>query len=248
MMRPFLTLARVEVALLTREPAAVFFTLALPVLLLALQGGDNAPDPDLGGFGAIDVMVPGYLLLVMCTSGLMALPETLATYRERGFLRRLRVSPLRPWQILGAHAVTHLTMSLVGLVLLVGVGVGAFNLNPPTGSAAAAVALVASAVAVVAIGFLLGAVLPTARTTQAVAAAIYLPAILVSGVVMPREGLPEMARRIGDALPFSYGVRAVREAWTVGTVDWFSLAALTGVAVVAMAVGVRTFRWESRAE
>ncbi len=78
-MRPFLTLTRVEIALLIREPAAVVFTLALPLLLLALQDGENAPDADLGGFGAIDVMVPGYLLLVMCTSGLMALPETLAT-------------------------------------------------------------------------------------------------------------------------------------------------------------------------
>lgn len=245
-MRPFLTLTRVEMALLAREPAAVFFTLALPLLLLSLQGGDNTADPKLGGFGTIDVMVPGYLLLVMCTSGLMALPETLASYRERGFLRRLRVSPLRPWQILGAHALTHLTMTLVGLVLLVGVGIAAFNLNPPAGFAAAALALVASAVAVVAIGFLLGAVLPTARTTQAVAAMLYFPAIFVSGAVMPREALPHLARRIGDLLPFSYGVRAVREAWTHGSVHWAAIGVLLGVTVAAVAVGVRTFKWEPR--
>lgn len=243
-MRPFLTLTRVEMALLAREPAAVFFTLALPLLLLSLQGGDNTADPELGGFGTIDVMVPGYLLLVMCTSGLMALPETLASYRERGFLRRLRVSPLRPWQILGAHALTHLTMTLVGLVLLVGVGIAAFDLNAPAGFAAAAVALVASAVAVVAIGFLLGAVLPTARTTQAVAAMLYFPAIFVSGAVVPREALPDLARRIGDLLPFSYGVRAVREAWTLGSVHWVYIGVLVGVTVAAVAVGVRTFKWE----
>lgn len=245
-MRPFLTLARVEVALFIREPAAVFFTLGLPLLLLALQGGQNTPEPELGGFGPIDVMVPGYVLLVMCTSGIMALPETLASYRERGFLRRIRVSPLRPWQILGAHAVTHLGMSLLGLLLLAGAGISAFNLNPPASAAATALALVASAVAVVAVGLLLGAVLPTARTTQAVAAMIYFPAILVSGAVMPRESLPDVARTIGDLLPFSYGVRAVREAWTVGTVDWPSLAVLAGVALVAIGVGVRTFRWEPR--
>jgi ABC-2 type transport system permease protein len=244
--RPFLALARVELSLFAREPAAVFFTLGLPLLLLALQGGDNSPEPDLGGFAPIDVMVPGYVLLVMCTSGIMALPETLASYRERGFLRRLRVSPLRPWQILGAHAVTHLGMSLIGLVLLVGVGVFAFDLNPPAGAAAAALSLVASAAAVVAVGLLLGAVLPTARTTQAVAAMIYFPAIFVSGAVMPREALPDFARRIGDLLPFSYGVRAVREAWTAGTVDWLSLTVLVGVALVAVGLGVRSFRWEPR--
>ena len=244
-MRTFLTLTRVEIALLIREPAAVVFTLALPLLLLALQGGENAPDAKWGGFGFIDVMVPGYLLLVMCTSGLMALPETLATYRERGFLRRLRVSPLRPWQILGAHALTHLAMSLVGLVLLVGVGIVAFNLSAPAGVVAAAVAVLLSAVAVLSIGFVLGAVLPTGRTTQAVAAAVYFPAIFVSGAVIPRENLPDLARRVGDVLPFSYGVRAVRQAWTVGTVDWVSCAVLVGVAVAGVAIGVRAFRWEN---
>lgn len=245
-MRAFLTLSRVEVGLLLREPAAILFTLALPLLLLALNGGDNSPKADYGGFGSIDVMVPGYLLLIMCTSGIMALPETLATYRERGFLRRLRVSPLRPWQILGAHALTHLCIAIVGLALLVGVALGMFDLNPPASAIAAGTAVVASAVAVVAVGFLLGSFLPTARTTQAVAAAIYFPAIFVSGAVMPREGLPAVARRIGDLLPFSYGVRAVREAWTFGTFDWFSLSILVGVALASITVGVRTFRWDQR--
>src|SRR5688572_20836334 len=99
-MRSFLTLSRVEFLLLMREPAAVAFTLGLPLVLLALNGGDgNRPDPDLGGHGLIDLLLPGYLVYVMATSAIMALPETLADYRDRGILRRLRVSPLRPWHI-----------------------------------------------------------------------------------------------------------------------------------------------------
>jgi ABC-2 type transport system permease protein len=217
----FLMLTRVEIALLLREPAALLFTLALPLLLLSLNGsGGNAAREGLGGFGVVDVMLPGYLLLVMSTSGLMALPETLAGYRERGFLRRLRLSPLRPWHVLGSHAATHLAMSLAGLALLVTVGVAAFGLNPPTAWPAAVAAIGLSAVTVVAVGFLLAAVLPTVRTTQAVAAAIYFPTIFVSGAVVPVEALPALARRVGDVLPFTYGVRAIRAAWTVGAADW----------------------------
>ena len=90
-MRPFATLSRVEFALLMREPAAVAFTLGLPLVLLALNGGDgNRPDPALGGAGLVDVLVPGFLVYVMATSAIMALPETLANYRDRGILRRLR--------------------------------------------------------------------------------------------------------------------------------------------------------------
>ncbi|TVR27770.1 MAG: hypothetical protein EA387_00810 [Nitriliruptor sp.] len=164
-MRTFVTMARVEVSLLLREPAALFFTLALPLLLLSMNGsgGGNDPQEMFGGAGLVDVLTPGMLLLVMCTSGLMALPETLASYRERGFLRRLRLSPLRPWQILGAHAATHLTVVVLRLVVLVGVGHVAFDLNPPAAWGLSVAAIAASAVMVIAVGFLLAAVASTVR-------------------------------------------------------------------------------------
>lgn len=247
-MPTFLTLVRVEVSLLLREPAALFFTLALPLILLTLNGSGRGNDPQeqFGDVGLMEVLIPGLLLLVMCTSGLMALPETLASYRERGFLRRLRISPLRPWQILGAHAATHLAVAGVGLVLLVGVGSIAFGLNPPAAWGVAAAAITMSAVAVIAVGFLLAAVAPTVRTTQAVGAVIYFPAIFVSGVVVPTEALPEFAQRIGQALPFTYGVQAIRQAWSAGTPDWIAFAVLAATVVVAVGVGLRTFRWETR--
>ena len=117
------TLTRVETLLLLREPAAVLFTLALPLVLLVLNGSDgNAPNPRFGGAGTIDVLMAGYLVYVMATSAIMGLGETLADYRDRGILRRLRITPLRPWQILSSHALTHLAMSVVGVVLLVTVG------------------------------------------------------------------------------------------------------------------------------
>ena len=52
------------------------------------------------------------------------------------------------------------------------------------------------------------------------AAAIYFPAIFVSGALFPREVLPSFAQQIGDFLPMTYAVRSIREAWTVGTIDW----------------------------
>lgn len=245
-LRPLLVLTRVESALLAREPAAVLFTLLLPLVLLTLNGSaGNVPRPDLGGAGIVDVLLPGYLVYVMATSAIMSLAETLADYRDRGILRRMRISPLRPWQILGSHALTHLAMSAVGAVVLVAVGVAAFDLRLPAAWAPTVLALVVSAASIVATGFLLGSVLPTVRTTQAVAAGLYFPAIFVSGALFPRETLPEFARLIGDWLPMTYAVRALREAWVDGAVDLPALGILVAVTLCATAVAVRAFRWES---
>lgn len=247
-MRPLATLARVEASLLLREPAALFFTLVLPLILLVLNGsaGADGPPAALDRASHIDALVAGLLLLVMCTSGLMALPETLASYRERGFLRRLQASPLRAWQILGAHAATHLAVTVVGLVLLAGLGSLAFELSPPTAWPAVGAAIAASAVAVIAFGFLLAAVLPTVRTTQAVAAAVYFPGIFVSGAVLPVEHLPAFAQQVGAWLPFTYGVRAIREAWAHGGTDEAALAVLAATTLVSVGIALRTFRWEGR--
>lgn len=246
-MNALLTLTRVESALLAREPAAVLFTLLLPLVLLVLNGSaGNAPNPVFGGAGTVDVLMAGYLVYVMATSAIMGLAETLADYRDKGILRRMRITPLRPWQILGSHALTHLAMCGVGAVLLVGVGAVAYGLNPPQLWTATILAVLVSAVSLISLGFLLGALLPSVRTTQAVAAAFYFPAIFVSGALFPREVLPVFAQRIGDVLPMTYAVRAIREGWTLGTVDGVGLLVLAGTALVATLVALRTFRWEAR--
>jgi ABC-2 type transport system permease protein len=241
------TLTRVETLLMLREPAAVGFTLALPLVLLLLNASDgNTPNPRLGGAGTIDVLMAGYLVYVMSTSAIMGLGETLADYRDRGILRRLRITPLRPWQILTSHALTHLAMSLIGVVLLIGVGAAIADLSLPRSIGATVLAVTLSACSMISLGFLLGAVLPTVRTTQAVAAAIYFPAIFVSGALFPRETLPSFAQRIGDFLPMTYAVRSIREAWSVGTVDLVGLGILAATTVGLVLVAVRMFRWEAR--
>jgi ABC-2 type transport system permease protein len=177
----------------------------------------------------------GYLVYVMSTSAIMGLGETLADYRDRGILRRLRITPLRPWQILTSHALTHLAMSLIGVVLLIGVGAAIADLSLPRSIGATVLAVTLSACSMISLGFLLGAVLPTVRTTQAVAAAIYFPAIFVSGALFPRE-----------TLPMTYAVRSIREAWSVGTVDLVGLGILAATTVGLVLIAVRMFRWEAR--
>jgi ABC-type multidrug transport system permease subunit len=86
----------------------------------------------------------------------------------------------------------------------------------------------------------------TAVSTPTTVRALYFPAIFISGAIYPREAQPEFAQRIGDFLPLTCAVEAIKQAWTTGTVHWPAVGILAGVTVLAAAVAVRTFRWESR--
>jgi hypothetical protein len=97
-----------EVKLFAREPIAVVFAFAFPLVVLLVLAGvfGSKPDADFGGVAGIDYYVPGYLAVVIASVGLIGLPVHLASLRERGVLRRLRASsvpmlaprsPAWPW-------------------------------------------------------------------------------------------------------------------------------------------------------
>jgi ABC-2 type transport system permease protein len=233
----------VELRLYLREPAAAFFSLLLPLILLVLNGSQgNEPRRDLSGEGIVDALMPGYVALVIATSGLMTLPATLVVYRERGILRRLHATPLSPLVALVAQLLVCLVVTLVGLGLLIGVGMAFLGLAPPQAPLGLFAATLIGALGFFAICLVLAAVAPTSRTVQAVAAALYFPMIFLSGAAWPRAALPDALAEIGQWLPLAVVVDAVDTAWRGGA-DAGALGLLAVMGAAGFALGVRCFRW-----
>ncbi|MBA3414116.1 MAG: ABC transporter permease [Chloroflexia bacterium] len=235
-----------ELKLLLREPAAVFFTLAFPLLILFIFGGifGNEPSPRLGGRGSVDVSVPGYAAQVIGTATLIGLPITLAAYRQAGVLRRLRATPVPPIVVLGAHVAVTLLATLVGVGLLVIAARLVYGLAWPAAPGGVALALILATLSLSAVGFAIGGALPTARTAQAVGSAIFFPQLFLSGAAIPRELMTGPIREIADALPLTQVVILVGDLWTEGTWSGGALVAIVVMLGVSLAVAGRTFRWD----
>jgi|Tabmets5t2r1_1033131.scaffolds.fasta_scaffold02047_5 ABC-2 type transport system permease protein len=234
-MRAFWKLTKAELKLFTREPLAIFFVLAFPLILLWLNGSQG---------GGMDRLLPGYVALVLATVGLTQLPSVLATYRERGILRRLATTPVPPVTVLGAQLVVHLAASTAGVALLLTVA-GAFDdVAVPRSIPAAVLVYLAGALALYALGFVVAALAPNARTANVVGFVVYFPMIFLCGAVIPREALSSSMRRIGELLPLAPVVTALRDAWSGAGITALTLAALAALIAVAAAVGIRLFRWE----
>src|SRR5262249_18343299 len=151
-----------------------------------------APDPALGGQRWIDLFVPSLVVITLGTLGVQTLPIRLATYRDKGVLRRLATTPAHPARLLIAQLVIDAASSVVALVLLIAVGHIAFAIPLPANPIAYVAAFLLGMTALFAIGLLVAATAPSARVATAIALPLFFAVMFLGGVYLPRVLLPDV--------------------------------------------------------
>jgi ABC-2 type transport system permease protein len=230
----------IEVKLFAREPIAVVFAFAFPLVVLLVLAGvfGSEPDSSFGGVAGIDYYVPGYLAVVIASIGLIALPVHLASLRERGVLRRLRASSVPMAGVFGAQTVVHVAMAVLGGALLLVAASLVYDVHPPASVAGVALGFGVGALSFVALGLLLGSLAPTARAAQGIGLVLFFPMWLLSGAGPPRAVMTQTMHQLSDVLPLTRVVTAIQEPW-LGTGSNISelivLAALFTAAVALTA-------------
>ena len=247
-MKSFLKLVSVNLKLYLREPITAFFTLGFPIMLVLIFGAiyGNQPSPMFGGYGSMDVSMPGYTALILGAVGFMTVAINTSSYRDMGILRRFRATPLRPLTYILADVTTNLVMTLLGMIGVVLVGWLLYRVRFEGQPVSVILAVILSALAMFAIGYVIASLAPTARTAQVISMVIFYPMMFLSGAGMPLEILPPTIRRIADFLPLTYVARLLRglwfgEAWGDHLLE---VAVLGGILVVCTALAARLFRWE----
>lgn len=245
-MKTFWKMTWIELKLQLREPIGVFFTLAFPLMLLFIFGSiyGNEPSDFLGGYGSIDLSVPGYIGMIIGTIGMISLPISLSNYREQGVLRRLQATPLPSSIVLWSQVAVNVLMTALGSLLLVVSGFLVYDLRLPEASLSLVLAALLGGFSFLAVGFVLAGLLPTPRSAQAVGMALFYPMLFLSGAAMPRQILPETVRQISEFLPLTHVVKLIEDLWLKGAWNLTSLAVVLGLLLVCLVVSQRTFRWE----
>src|ERR1700746_370820 len=157
-------LVRAELRLMTREPLVLTFVFAFPIVTMLIIGGafGTRPDPACEGTNPSHWYVASYLTVVIAAIGLVMLPVHLASYRERGVLRRFAAAGFPRWSFAMAQLIVGLATTVVACSLLLVVAAPVYGIPAVHDAWRVAVALPLGAVAFVSIGVLLGSLLPSA--------------------------------------------------------------------------------------
>lgn len=238
-----------------RDPTAVFFTVALPIIFLFIFTSIFGNEPTIVEGQQVKgstYYVPGILALALVSATLVNLAISVTTLRERGVLKRLRSTPLPPWVFMAGRMATStvVTLLLVAVVTLLGRVV--YGVRLPTDTLPGLVlTVVVGTGAFSALGLAMTAAIPTENAAPAVTNAVVLPLYFFSGIFIPIEDLPRGMRLVGDVFPVKHLFEALLTAFTPATtgagieLDHLGMLVLWGV--IGLVVAVRTFAWAPKA-
>lgn len=231
-----------------RDRRTFFFSTLYPFVLmglfLGLQAliGHRSGGPDLARLS-----VPLGFFISMGSLAMFGTAVPLVAMRERGTMRLLATVPISRATVLFALVPARLVIALAQLVALTGL-TWALGYVPPGRIPQLLLAATAGLLMLGAFGYLLGGVLPSAEASNTILALGLVCLMFTSGLVVPSEALPDVARHVFDALPTTYLGDLLRHfaigAPTVHPV-WFSSAVLLTTTAAVAALATRTFRWDS---
>jgi len=244
-----LRLTWLEVKIFVREPMGVFGTVGIPVIVFLafgrLAGPALARAASRPG-GAIASTLPVLGSLMMALTAVSSLVTVICIYREAGILKRLRATPLSPFEILSAQVLVKLLFTVLTLILMLLAGRRYIPAGAHIPVLSYGVALLLSTWSTLSIGFVIASLVPTARFAQPITALVLYPMLALSGLFFPIALLPAPLEFIARLLPLTYAVPLLDGIWRGQS--WLShlgdAAALIVIFIVCTAVSSRVFRWE----
>jgi ABC-2 type transport system permease protein len=199
----FAVAARV-VAQLRRDHRTVAMLIGLPTLLVSLMWWMFTDSPTT--FDRV-----GGPLLAVFPSIIMFVVTSVATLRERssGTLSRLFTMPMGKLDFLLGYALAFAMIAVVQALVVVSIALYALDLDIRGAAWQLGVVAVLDGVLGTALGLFASAFAATEFQAVQMMPAVMIPQILLCGLLVPRDQLPDVLHAISDVLPLSYAVDAV---------------------------------------
>jgi ABC-2 type transport system permease protein len=249
--RAFGLLLRTETKLALRRPVGLIVALGIPFALLVVFGSIPAttrPSAALGGISFFTLYVPTLLVFVLIAVGLSTLPQTLATYRQQGVLRRMSTTPVPPAWLLAAQMTINVILAGLAITVLIGSGALAFGLGlPPTLGAwlVTLLSLVLTVAATLGLGLIVAALASSPQVVGALQALFFYPLAFFSGLYVPLQSIHSAALNdIAKVVPTGVGFNALHASFLGHSPGVEPLLVLAGWAIVTSVAAARLFRWE----
>jgi len=190
-------------------------------------------------------MVPGILGVVLTMTMVMITSMAIVRERERGTLEQLIVTPMKTWELMLGKIIPYIFVGHVQATVALLVGIAVFDL--PVRGSLGLLSLLTSwvIVASLALGILISTVAKTQMQAMQMSFFVFLPSVMISGFMFPREAMPQFFYWLGTLLPLTFYLQILRGIILKGvgiTVLWTQIFALTVFISVVFTIAIKKFQ------
>lgn len=198
-------------------------------------------------FTFIDWFIPGILAFSLMNSGIIGISTAFVSFREKGILRRIKVTPFALWKFILARIVAALVMALVTSAILIGLGWLVWDLTVQGNPLLITGVIIVVSLTMLSIGYAIAAIARNTETAASYANLITFPMMFLSGVFFSINEMPDFLQPVISLMPLRYAVEALREPMLydegLGEIA-DELLILLAIFAVCLAFAIRYFRWD----
>jgi ABC-2 type transport system permease protein len=235
-----LTLLKMELKSIIREPAFLFIMILFPAVLTIVFGFAFS-DPELGL--SFDTMAPG-LFAYACIFIIMTVAQSFSDIREQGLLRRLNTTPMTSGDFMGSQVISNMIIAMLQ-VLIVFLLALPFGFSPNTNIAGILLAFLLMAIfslSSVGLGLITATISKSSGTATGLSFIFILPQMFF-GTFIP---ITSTTRLIAMALPSYYATDAISSIYSGASLlssnILIDFAFISIVSIVIVILGILLFK------
>jgi ABC-2 type transport system permease protein len=193
-------------------------------------------------------MIPAMITIAAMTSCVLGLPNPLVELRESGVYRSYKINGVPAPSILGIPTLTTVIHLLIVAAIITVAAPAAFGAGKPLQVGTFVLITLAVAFVYGSLGALIGVIATNTRATMLMSQLIFLPSMILGGLMMPASAVPDSLRIVAGLLPTTYAIEAYKGlAFGQPTViePAIALAILLASGVLAFGLAVYLFNWDS---
>jgi ABC-type multidrug transport system permease subunit len=242
-MKGFLNHLLVTLKLNFRNPQAVVFGYVVPIFFLVAYGS-------VFNHKRVDTLMGQLLTISVLGGACFGMPIALVSERERGVWRRYRLTPLPTGAFVMSVLLARYFIVLTAAALQIALAMWFYDLKFPRDPLGLFIAYSCVSFAFLGIGLVISMVANSTHAVQAMGQSLFLPMIMIGGVGVPLDMLPDWAKHVAAFLPGRYAVQAIDRTVlpfpATNTLHTsFNLVALLIIGVAATFAAGKIFRWEN---
>lgn len=224
-----------------RDRISLFWSVVAPLALL-FGLGSLFPEPGYRRNLVLGLLAFGSMGFALSGTGFEVMRQ-----RTRGGYKLLKATPFRISAFVAALTGARGLIALASAAVILGVGAVVYGTDGPVWSLALLVPVLSVGTACfVFLGFVLGNLGDNENQVAMYNNLFILPQVFASEIFYALDGAPAWVSTVSRLMPASHLVDALRAAVAL---DWAglgsSLAVLVGMTLLALALAVATFRWDT---